>query len=71
MEKADAEKITIPHIVLVSKDEPADTVATYAEAIRSNKLDSHVETYSKMWHGWMGARARLDQDEGRAGYVRG
>ena len=70
MEKADAEKIAIPHIVLASKDEPADAVADYKQVIESNGIGGCVETYSTMPHGWMGARADLENEEPRKEYVR-
>ncbi|KAJ5727042.1 hypothetical protein N7493_006069 [Penicillium malachiteum] len=60
----------IPHIVLASKDEPADVVKGYAETISTGK-GGYVETYSDMWHGWVGARANLKQEESRAEYTRG
>ncbi|KAI9039372.1 dienelactone hydrolase family protein [Aspergillus affinis] len=71
MDKADAEKITIPHIVLASKDEPADVVQQYTEIIGQNGTGGLVETYEKMWHGWMGARADLDGEESVKEYRRG
>ncbi|CAL5868427.1 uncharacterized protein PFLUO_LOCUS2652 [Penicillium psychrofluorescens] len=70
-DKADAEKLTVPHIVLASKDEPAEAIAGYAEVIGSNATGGHVETYSTMWHGWMGARANLQKEDSCAEYTRG
>ncbi|KAB8261259.1 hypothetical protein BDV32DRAFT_148817 [Aspergillus pseudonomiae] len=70
-DKTDAEKLTIPHIVLASKDEPAGEIQGYADVISSNGIGGHVETYSTMWHGWMGARANLDNEESNAEYRRG
>ncbi|KAJ5771427.1 uncharacterized protein N7511_003478 [Penicillium nucicola] len=71
MDMADAAQITIPHIVLASKDEPVDAVTGYARVINSNESGGHVETYPTMWHGWMGARADLDVEESRSEYTRG
>lgn len=71
MDPADAGALTIPHIVLASKDEPADAVAAYADIIAKNGKGGHVETYSTMWHGWMGARADLAAEASRAEYTRG
>lgn len=71
MEQADAENLTIPHIVLASKDEPADVVNHYTDILARNGIGGHVETYTTMWHGWMGARARLDEKESSAEYIRG
>lgn len=68
---ADAEKLAIPHLVLASKDESPDAIQGYARIIDSNGIGGQVETYGSMWHGWMGARANLDDDHSRAEYTRG
>ncbi|KAJ6115457.1 hypothetical protein N7486_001235 [Penicillium sp. IBT 16267x] len=70
MDAADAKALTIPHIVLASKDEPAVVIGEYADVITNGK-GGLVETYPSMWHGWMGARANLEQEESRAEYARG
>lgn len=67
----DAQKISIPHIVLASKDEPAEEVARYTAILAQHGKGGHVETYDTMWHGWMGARADLEKDDGRTEYIRG
>ncbi|CAG8092610.1 unnamed protein product [Penicillium salamii] len=71
MDAVDALPLAIPHIVLASKDEPAEAVAGYAKTIESSSQGGAVETYSNMWHGWMSARADLDGEESRAEYIRG
>ncbi|KEF62863.1 uncharacterized protein A1O9_00836 [Exophiala aquamarina CBS 119918] len=71
IDKADAQKLTIPHIVLASKDEPAEVILAYKEILEASGKDGLVETYSSMWHGWMGARANLTEDDGRKQYMRG
>lgn len=71
MDVTDAQALSIPHIVLASKDEPADAVAGYADFFPKNEKEGYVETYTKMWHGWMGARADLEQEESQAEYARG
>lgn len=71
LETSDAEKLTIPHLVLASKDEPADAVKGYADIISKNEHGGLVEMYETMWHGWMGARADLDNEESLKEYVRG
>ncbi len=71
MDKADAESLTIPHLLLASKDEPADLVAVYEQVIAANGIGGHVETYADMWHGWMGARADLKADRSRGEFERG
>ncbi|KAJ5600967.1 hypothetical protein N7450_002034 [Penicillium hetheringtonii] len=69
MDLKDAQSVSIPHLVLASKDEDAETVAAYGPLVAPS--GGAVETYSKMWHGWMGARADLENEECHAEYVRG
>lgn len=71
-----AKAITIPHMILASKDEPADAIAASAEYLKSSsneavKTRSVVDTYSKMFHGWMAARANLSDPENASEYERG
>lgn len=49
----DAEKVTIPYLMLPSKDENAEDVKKWQQAI---KVKHHVETFSDQVHGFMGAR---------------
>lgn len=69
--KEDAEKMTIPHICLASKDEAADVVKQYAEILSSEGYTGVVETYGTMHHGWMGARANLENEENAREFERG
>ncbi|KAK9384427.1 dienelactone hydrolase [Lipomyces mesembrius] len=64
-------KYSAQHVVLASKDEPADAVADYKEVIESNGKGGFVETYSTMHHGWMGARANLEDEANLKEYIRG
>lgn len=47
MDAADAKSISIPHIVLASKDESAETVEAYTDVLAAGH-GGHVETYSSM-----------------------
>jgi dienelactone hydrolase len=68
----DAKAITIPHIVLASKDEDAAIMAEYKTALEGRAgLDSYVDTYPNMHHGWMGARANLEDAENKKEFERG
>lgn len=69
--KEDAEKIVIPHIVLASKGEDAEIVKQYSEILTGEGKHGEVETYATMHHGWMGARANLQDDENLKEYERG
>ena len=71
LERADAEAVTIPHICLASHDEPAEIVEEYAEIFKAGGKPGQVETYDTMFHGWMGARARLHEEENAKEYERG
>ena len=68
LEVADAKAISIPHICLVSPDEPVDILKPYEEALRAN---SEFELYGTMFHGWMGARANLEDEENAREFIRG
>ncbi|KAJ5469774.1 hypothetical protein N7530_007131 [Penicillium desertorum] len=68
LDVADAKGMTIPHICLVSPDEPADILKPYEEALPPH---SEFELYGTMFHGWMGARANLESEENVREFNRG
>lgn len=67
LDRGDAEEIKIPHLLLASKDEDAAVVKEYKETFEKaaeteeGAKKSEVHTYEDMHHGWMGARALLDE----------
>lgn len=72
----DAKGVTIPHMILASKDEPAEAIAGSAEALKNSKVEAVrnaavVETYPTMPHGWMAARANLSDEGNVKEYERG
>ncbi|KAL7269227.1 hypothetical protein RUND412_008122 [Rhizina undulata] len=72
----EARKISIPHLMLASKDEPAEDVAAYKSILGSSenkeiREKSVVETYPNMFHGWMAARSNLEDEENRREYEKG
>lgn len=69
MDRADAERMTIPHVCLASKDEPADVVKEYAEVL--GPREGLVETYANMRHGWMGGRCDFEDKENAKEFERG
>lgn len=71
LEAKDAEALTVPYICLASPGEPADIVAQYKEILSRPGKVGVVETYTTMFHGWMGGRAKLDDEKNRAEYERG
>ncbi|OCK76827.1 putative hydrolase [Lepidopterella palustris CBS 459.81] len=62
--REDAEAITIPHIVLAApSDNKEGGVDVYSEVSKCDGREWVVETYSGMFHGWMAARANLDDKD--------
>ncbi|GFP57069.1 hypothetical protein ACSS6W_004368 [Trichoderma asperelloides] len=68
LDEADAKAQTAPHILLASKDEPADKVALYKE-VMGDKVEATI--YETMHHGWMGARSDLKNEENVKEFERG
>ncbi|KAH8804471.1 dienelactone hydrolase [Xylogone sp. PMI_703] len=70
--REDAEAITIPHIILAApSDNSTGGVDAYAEVSKLGGRKWVVETYEKMFHGWMGGRAKLGDEENAREYERG
>lgn len=57
----DAEALTVPHLILASKDENQDDVKAFGAVEKPAGSETHL--YPTMIHGWMGARAALDDEE--------
>lgn len=70
MDAEDARKLNVPHIVLASRDEPADVVAEYAKIVPTRK-GGDVSTYDTVPHGWMGARCNFEDETHIKEYQRG
>jgi dienelactone hydrolase len=68
LDPSDAEKVRIPMCVLASKDEAADAVKQYEANL---KVTKHVETFPNQIHGWMSARADLQDPIVLKEYERG
>lgn len=68
LDESDAKVQTAPHILLASKDEPADKVALYKE-IMGDQVEATI--YPTMHHGWMGARSDLKDEENVKEFERG
>ncbi|RFU31476.1 hypothetical protein B7463_g4888, partial [Scytalidium lignicola] len=69
--REDAEAITIPHIILAApSDNKEGGVDAYAEVANLDGRKWVVETYEKMFHGWMAGRAKLDDEENAREYER-
>lgn len=71
-----AKAVTIPHMIIASKDEPPEAIAASEENLKNSSIEavktkSVVVTYSKMIHGFMAARANLSDPENASEYERG
>ena len=64
----DAERVNVPFVCLVSKDEPADDVRAFMAKLR---VPNHVQIFCTEVHGWMAARADLEHPEVSREYERG
>jgi dienelactone hydrolase len=71
MDTNDARKITVPHILLPSKDESQEQIAEYKAALEAKSLPVEVETYETRHHGWLAARSNLDDEEDSKEFERG
>ena len=69
LEPSEASGISIPFCLLASKDEVAEDVVKFAEMLKGEKI---VETFEDQVHGFMAARANLEDqrvaDAYRLGY---
>jgi dienelactone hydrolase len=68
IDPADATKIKIPLCMLASKDENPEEVKQFAANLTGPK---HVETFGDQIHGWMAARADLENPRVKQEYERG
>ena len=66
VDAADAKAISNPIIMLPSKDEPADDIKAFQEALKPEiKEQSLFKTYETMHHGWAAARADLSDSDNK------
>ncbi|MCJ1437712.1 hypothetical protein MMC27_007099 [Xylographa pallens] len=69
---SDATQMTIPHICLFAPEDGTPGFRKeYGAALRQRNPQSEVEEYADMFHGWMGGRARLDEEVGAREFARG
>ena len=68
IDPADAEKITIPTLMLASEEESVEHVKKWEEAL---KVEKYVERFGDQVHGWMSARGNLEDMECKKAYERG
>jgi len=68
VDPADAENVTIPFAMLPSKDENKEDVEKWEKNIKTPHI---VEWFPTQVHGWMAARADLENEEVKKEYERG
>ncbi|RDW84859.1 alpha hydrolase-6 [Coleophoma cylindrospora] len=68
LDPKEAEDISIPYATLASKDEDKDTVVAFGKA---SKAETIVEIFEDQIHGWMAARANLEDEKVKSEYARG
>lgn len=68
LDPKDAPNVRVPIAVLASKDEDAADVKKFTHDL---KVDHHVETFHDQIHGWMAARADLEDARVVEEYKRG
>lgn len=61
----------MPYIILASPEESEEEVSKCKEVLEQPGKTGEVETYSNMFHGWMGARAKLDDEDNLREFCRG
>ncbi|KAK5098704.1 hypothetical protein LTS08_006082 [Lithohypha guttulata] len=68
VDPTEAKSVTIPTMILASKEEPKDAVEEY---VANLVVSRHVETFGDQVHGFMGARADLADANVKKEYERG
>lgn len=68
LDPEDAKNVTVPIALLASKDEDPEAVRGYEQNL---KVPKYIETYPTQIHGWMAARADLEDPEVKKEYERG
>lgn len=68
LDPEDAKNVTVPMALLASKDEDTTAVRAYESNLSVPKL---IEAYPTQIHGWMAARANLQDPENVKEYERG
>ncbi|KAL3417362.1 dienelactone hydrolase [Phlyctema vagabunda] len=71
IEPAEALSITIPTLVLASKDEDLAVVQSYVENLACNGEQKALHVFDDMVHGWLSARGDLEDVRVRDEWVRG
>lgn len=68
IDPADAKKVTVPTLLLPSQDEDRKDVEAF---VANLNVPNHVETFNDQIHGWMAARADLEDPNVAEKYRKG
>lgn len=68
VDASDAEGLSVPTMLLASKEEPEEEVKKFEDNL---KVAKHVEVFKDQIHGWMAARADLNDSRVKEEYERG
>lgn len=68
VDASDAEGLSVPTMLLASKEEPEEEVKKFENNL---KVAKHVEVFKDQIHGWMAARADLNDSRVKEEYERG
>lgn len=68
LDPADATGIEVPFVMIASGDEDAGDVEKFGQGLKGEKV---VERWEGMQHGFMAARADLEDEKVREGYSEG
>jgi hypothetical protein len=68
LDAADAAKVAIPMVILGSEEEKVGDLDAFGDAL---KVEKHIERFDDQLHGWMSARADLEDERVRKEYERG
>ena len=68
----EAENMKCPYVCLFSsEDGTPEAVEAYHAALDKNPHDNLIEKFGNMHHGWMGAKANLDDEANAKEFQRG
>lgn len=68
IDPSEGAKVTIPMMILASEDESKEEVSQYSDNL---KVTKQIETFTGYGHGFMSARADLDNAFDKEGYTKG
>jgi len=72
---SDANQTSIPMMMLASGEENREEVEAYSKGLMKRgvgkEMESHVEIFGEMIHGWMSARGNLEEEKVKEQWIKG